>query len=278
MSLATINNVVPKGAVEAKAILNGPLMNNELGFDIQRIEFSPKIIIPLKILDGLTFSQLASQLDCHPQIRKRVSGAAAFTIRRIWVTRLSIYRPVAAVQPTTATLMSWVGQLCTGCSEAAPDGWLPCNGQAVSRELYSQLFEVIKSAYGDGDGQTTFNVPNLQGRVAVGQGSEGSGFEKVGSIGCEVAHKLEEHEMPAHTHHLHDPGHRHHVRYCGRNYTAQGGKDSAFGANALGHDGEGSGVGDTDPEPSHISLDQAGSGVPHNNMPPFIVICYFIRW
>jgi len=205
-------------------------------------------------------------------------SAAALTIRRIWATRLSIYQPVAAVQPATANSLSWVGQLCIGCAEAAPYGWLLCNGQAVKREEYSQLFGVIKSVYGDGDGQTTFNVPNLQGRVAVGQGSEGSGFEKVGDTGGEVARKLKQDEMPAHTHGVHDPGHHHHVRYCGRNYTAQGGKDSAFGANALGRDGEGSGVGDTNPELSNIKLHQAGSGIPHNNMPPYVVMRYFIKW
>ena len=325
MALATFNNVVPRGAVEANAIINGPFMKNELGVEFRRIEISPEFDLTLKILDGLTFPSLPANwttipkfarepgfwihvflfLSCEYAVSLFVNGgkpwwlekvlvsvawgavlaclpsAAALTIRRIWATRLFVYRSAAAVQPTPANSQgshSWVGQLCTGCSEAEPEGWLPRSGQAVDRKKYSQLFGVIKSAYGDGDGQTTFNVPNLQGRVAVGQGSEGSGFETVGSIGGEAAHKLEEHEMPAHAHHVHDPGHRHHVRYCGRNYTAQGGKESAFGANAVGRDGEGSAVGDTDPEPSHISLHQAGGGAPHNNMPPFIVMCYFIKW
>ncbi|DBB16212.1 TPA: hypothetical protein ACH3X3_014539 [Trebouxia sp. C0006] len=322
MALANVSTSVSRGAVDLKAILNGPFMQNELGVEFRRIDVSPQFIFTLKILDGLTFPSLPANWSAIPKFAREpgfwvhvflfitceyavslfVNGgkpwwlekvlvslawgavlaclpsAAAFTIRRIWATRLSIYQPVAAVQPTTATSLSWVGQLGIGCADAAPDGWLLCNGQAVKREKYSQLFGVIKSVYGDGDGQTTFNVPNLQGRVAVGQSSEGSGFEKIGDIGGEVAHKLEVHEMPAHTHGVHDPGHRHHVRYCGRNYTAQGGKDSAFGANTLGRDGEGSGVGDTDPELSHISLQQAGSNVPHNNMPPFIVMCYFIKW
>ncbi|DBA76535.1 TPA: hypothetical protein ACH3X2_008590 [Trebouxia sp. C0005] len=320
MALAKVNIPVPRGAVEA--IVNAPIMKTELGFEFQRIDFNPKAVVVIKILDGLTLPSLPATwtaipnfarepsfwihvflfLSCEYAVSLFVNGgkawwlervlvslawgamlaclpsAAAFMIRRIWATQLSIYQRIAAVQPTTANSLSWVGQLCIGCAEATPDGWLPCDGKAVNREKYSQLFGVIKSAYGDGDGQTTFNVPNLQGRVAVGQGSEGSGFEKVGSTGGEAAHKLQEHEMPAHTHHVHDPGHQHHVRYCGRNYTAQGGKDSAFGANALGHDGEGSGVGDTGAEPSHISLHQAGGGAPHNNMPPYIVMCYFIKW
>lgn len=50
----------------------------------------------------------------------------------------------------------------------APDGWLLCQGQAVSRTTYAQLFSVIGTTYGSGDGSTTFNLPDMRGRVAVG--------------------------------------------------------------------------------------------------------------
>lgn len=49
-----------------------------------------------------------------------------------------------------------------------PDGWLLCNGQAVSRTTYANLFSVLGTAYGQGDGSTTFNVPDVTGRVPVG--------------------------------------------------------------------------------------------------------------
>ena len=53
----------------------------------------------------------------------------------------------------------------------APDGWLLCNGQAISRTTYSKLFNVIGTTYGEGDGSTTFNVPDLRGRTPVGVGT-----------------------------------------------------------------------------------------------------------
>ena len=53
----------------------------------------------------------------------------------------------------------------------APTGWLLCNGSAVSREDYVILFEAIGTAYGAGDGSTTFNVPDLQLKFARGAGS-----------------------------------------------------------------------------------------------------------
>ena len=51
---------------------------------------------------------------------------------------------------------------------SAPSGWLLCDGSAVSREEYAQLFDVIGDSYGAGDGSTTFNLPNFTGRTAMG--------------------------------------------------------------------------------------------------------------
>lgn len=51
-----------------------------------------------------------------------------------------------------------------------PNGWLPCNGQAVSIGTYQALFALLGTTYG-GDGRTNFNVPDLRGRLCVGQGN-----------------------------------------------------------------------------------------------------------
>ena len=206
-------------------------------------------------------------------------SAAAYSVRRIWATRLQIIISNSAMQQAASNNPSWVGQLCTGCSEAAPDGWLPCNGQAVDREAFSDLFRVIKSAYGDGDGQNTFNVPNLQGRVAVGKGGQGSGFDTIGNTGGEVSHTLTEGEMPAHSHHVNDPGHDHRVEAGGRKFKEDGG--GKFAVVALGNPGnpaEGCGTGHAQGSHSNISLHGAGGGAAHNNMPPYVVMCYFIKY
>lgn len=52
-----------------------------------------------------------------------------------------------------------------------PEGWLVCDGSAVSRTLYKDLFDVIGTAYGSGDGTTTFNLPNFSGKWAGGNGN-----------------------------------------------------------------------------------------------------------
>lgn len=56
---------------------------------------------------------------------------------------------------------------------SAPSGWLLCDGSTASRSTYSTLFGIIGTTYGNGDGSTTFNVPDLRGRVAVGVNTTG---------------------------------------------------------------------------------------------------------
>lgn len=55
----------------------------------------------------------------------------------------------------------------------APDGYLLCYGQAIDREDYAALFSAIGTTYGPGDGSTTFNIPDLRGRVVAGKDDMG---------------------------------------------------------------------------------------------------------
>jgi hypothetical protein len=67
----------------------------------------------------------------------------------------------------------------------APLGWLLCQGQAVSRTTYSSLFAVLGTAYGAGDGSTTFNLPNLQQRFPLGKAASGMGTA-LGATGGQI--------------------------------------------------------------------------------------------
>lgn len=78
----------------------------------------------------------------------------------------------------TGSLFPWAGG-----SNTAPAEFLFCLGQAVSRTTYATLFGVIGTVYGAGDGSTTFNVPNLQGRVPVGHNATDTDFQVLGGTG-----------------------------------------------------------------------------------------------
>lgn len=65
-----------------------------------------------------------------------------------------------------------VGGLQMSAAQSPPDGWLRCDGSAVSRATYSDLFLAISTTYGAGDGSTTFNVPDFRGKTIVGAGQD----------------------------------------------------------------------------------------------------------
>ncbi len=83
-----------------------------------------------------------------------------------------------------------------GTDANVPTGYLPCNGAAVSRTTYAGLFSVIGTAYGEGDGATTFNVPDLRQRFPLGKADSGTG-SALGGTGGAIDHT---HTGPSHTH------------------------------------------------------------------------------
>lgn len=73
----------------------------------------------------------------------------------------------------TGSILAWGGG-------AAPTGWALCDGTAVSRSDFSVLFGVFGITYGGGDGSTTFNLPDIQGRVIVGQNTANADVSTMG--------------------------------------------------------------------------------------------------
>jgi microcystin-dependent protein len=87
---------------------------------------------------------------------------------------------------------------------SVPSGYLPCDGAAVSRTTYSDLFTAIGTTWGIGDGFTTFNVPDMTRRVSVGSGGVASSpaftGTSTGDVGGEEVHTMTVSEMVAHNH------------------------------------------------------------------------------
>jgi microcystin-dependent protein len=80
----------------------------------------------------------------------------------------------------------------------APKGWAPCNGQLMPINQNQALFSLLGTTYG-GDGQTTFGLPDLQGRVPIHVGAT---YTTQGQKVGEPAHTVTAAEMPAHLHSL----------------------------------------------------------------------------
>ena len=106
----------------------------------------------------------------HTHAQSEVTGLVAALANKTDVGHTHTTSNITGLDTALANL---AGQVPAGIIElyagsSAPAGWLLCAGQAVSRTTFSALFAVLGTTFGAGDGSTTFNVPDLRGRVGVG--------------------------------------------------------------------------------------------------------------
>lgn len=103
-----------------------------------------------------------------------------------------------------------IGEVAWLAHTTVPSGWLSANGQAVSRTTYADLFALLSTTWGAGNGTTTFNVPDLRNRSPIGSGSSYTLGQLLGAATVNIEHL---HTGPAHTHpgsHSHTtPAHDH---------------------------------------------------------------------
>lgn len=185
----------------------------------------------------------------------------------------------------------------------APQGFLLCDGSAVSRDTYATLYAVIGDTYGAGDGATTFNLPDLSGRVVLGTSSTYT----LASTGGEESHVLVSAEIPSHTHVIPSHTHAHTIKattpslshsitqpaykYAGVS-GSQGTDTSAQDTNAYSgtssatasrtnlsitaHAAAACTMSGTITDCSAFDMQTAGSSTAHNNMQPYLTLSYII--
>jgi microcystin-dependent protein len=140
----------------------------------------------------------------------------------------------------------------------APAGYAEPIGQALSRTTYAALFALWGTFHGNGDGNTTFNMPDLRGRSIVGLDPSQAEFNPVGKAGGEKAHTLTVQELAKH----------HHGQVVGVPPSGAFGPgqraDYDVDANAIAY-------------PQGLDTYDAGGDQPHNNLSPYKVARYLIR-
>lgn len=160
-------------------------------------------------------------------------------------------------------------------ASAAPANWLICDGSAVSRSTYASLFNAIGTTYGTGDGSTTFNLPDMRGRVPVGK--NGATFGTLGATGGAESVTLDISQMPSHNHggSTSTNGAHSHSLNGKVNISQNGyGQNSPINGNAGNFaDGTALSAGDH----SHTITSQGG-GQAHNNLQPYVVTNYIIKY
>lgn len=167
---------------------------------------------------------------------------------------------------------AFLGEIRLFAGSFAPDRWLACEGQLLPISRYTALFSLLGVNYG-GDGKTVFALPDLRGRVPIGQG-QGPGLtpRSVGESGGAASVALDQQQMAAHMHRA--------LGVAGKG-TTNSPKDAVWAQYSTGSRPPTPALlyGPTgDVALSPTALQQTGAGAAHNNMQPFMplrfIICY----
>ena len=160
----------------------------------------------------------------------------------------------------------YIGEIRMNGYMFAPLGWLACDGSLQNISDYEVLFTLIGTTYG-GDGQTTFGLPDLRGRVPIHLGNDGSGNTyTLGQQGGAASVTLATSQMGTHTHAF---------QGSGSNPNSLG-PANAYPANMTG------GFYSTDTNPANFtplspnSTSVVGGNQPHNNLMPFLCVNFVI--
>jgi microcystin-dependent protein len=205
-------------------------------------------------------------------------ATAGLAARRTLLQRLQRWlRPstVAAVAAPRAVSMRplgfdpYIGELAIFAGNFAPVGWAFCNGQTLAISEYEALYALIGTTYG-GDGVTTFNLPDLQGRAPLhAAGGTGSGLSNTYSMGQKAGAEsvtLTAAQLPSHSHPL--PA----SNLPGNTASPLGAVPADNGAGSAQYTLDGSNL-STQPTQN---LGSAGGNQPHDNLQPYLAINYII--
>lgn len=175
-----------------------------------------------------------------------------------------------------------------------PAGYLACDGSNVSRATFAALFALIGTNYGNGDGSTTFTLPNYRGRVRAGYDAgglaglltantaQGVSASTIGNFGGEQSHTLVTGEMPSHTHAagtLADSGHGHAAGTLTVSNVIQGGGSGGPGSSGATSANNPPVTGSTATGNAIItgSTASTGTGSTHNNVQPTAIVLTCIK-
>jgi microcystin-dependent protein len=174
--------------------------------------------------------------------------------------------------------MAYVGEIRIFAGNFNPNGWMFCRGQILSISEYETLFSLIGTTYG-GDGQQTFALPNLEGRVPIhmGTGPDGTTYQ-IGQMAGTEQETLTLNQMPAHSHKLKGPSLLALGSNAGNSADPTGNYPAITPGINLYSKAVREGVFMADPgelNPSGM-LTGKGGNQPHNNMQPYLVLNYII--
>lgn len=228
------------------------------------------------------FRKIDAMLGATPVSTQTAIPANAMDGQVFWVRdkkQLFVYDADQGSGSPSSTLPP-AGAIMQYAGATAPEGWLLCRGQGVSRTLYPELFAAIGVTYGPGNGSTTFAVPDLRGRVPVGLNSGETEFNSLNKRGGAKTHTLTTAQMPTHTHTQSSHSHTIHGGNAGTNSRMRSGKaEPASASSSAWHPWFGTGwnaIDNVRTDGQAANIHHTGGGGSHNNIQPYVTLNYII--
>ena len=162
----------------------------------------------------------------------------------------------------------YVGEIRLFGGNFAPAGWAFCDGRLLPISENETLFQLIGTTYG-GDGQSTFALPDLRGRVPVHQGTGAGATYLMAQTGGVESVTLTTAQMPVHTHPMQ-------ATSSGQQASPQGAYFAVVSSSQAGANAYGAAPTDTPLVPTSVS--SAGGNQPHENMQPTLFVNYIISY
>lgn len=278
------SDVIIKPVVDAKDII----FQQRDGTEVARIEDNGTFnVVTAKLaINATAVTSTAAELnllDGDTSVGSSITVADADgvvvndggTMKTIPASDIKTYASGNSLVPSGA-LMPFAGA-------SAPTGFLLCDGSAVSRSTYATLFSAVSTTYGSGDGSSTFNLPDLRGRVIAGQDDMGGASanrltdqtggvngDTLGDTGGSETHTLTTAQLAAHTHTFSDTD-AHTVSFPRAFISGAANNSVNVDGSGQRHDGG------TLTVSISGTTSSTGSGSAHNNVQPTIILNYIIK-
>lgn len=163
----------------------------------------------------------------------------------------------------------YIGEIRLFAGNFAPNGWMYCSGQILPISEYDTLFNLIGTTYG-GDGQSTFALPNMQGRLPIHNGSHNGTTYVIGSNGGVEEVTLTTSQIPSHSHTM--------VGMAPTGAAPQGNATHQSPLSRLPAGGSIKAFTATQPDVmlNAAAIDSAGGSQPHSNLMPYLCVNFII--
>lgn len=227
---------------------------------------SVRAVTPASLANAITTGKLADDAVTQDKLADDSVGAAQLIDDSVTSAAIADSNVLEAHLASAVLLrLAPTGAVFMWPTATAPSGYLLLDGSLVSRTTYANLFALIGTTFGAGDGTTTFALPNVKGRNVIGFDSSQTEFDALGETGGAKTHTLTPAQLPEHVHGWIGSASGAPANTTDQPFRGNGSMDTGFRMQKELYETE-----------THNSA-AITAGQPHNNLGPYLVLNFIIK-